>query len=100
MPSRMIRLTFHNAVTSEISDVFSALESASVEMVCETPKTAHHVKNPGRIAGQPPSRRVPRTSGRRTHMDHAERDRGGSSPAARTTAKKPSAPAASDLSKR
>src|SRR5207245_1523382 len=65
MPSRMIRLTFHNAVTSEISEAFSALESASVEMVCDTPKTAHHVKNPGRIAGQPRTRQVPSANGRR-----------------------------------
>jgi hypothetical protein len=41
-------------VTSEISESFSALDSASVDSVWETPNSAHQPTKPGLIVGNPP----------------------------------------------
>src|SRR5262245_6593985 len=52
-PTRTSRLTFHSAVTIEICESFSALDSAIVEIVWHTAKQAHAHTNPGRIGGTP-----------------------------------------------
>src|SRR3989441_9093912 len=65
IPSRIRRLTFQSAVTSEMSASLSALESASVESVGQTPNARHQVKNPGCRAGQLVRNAVARANGRR-----------------------------------
>src|SRR3989441_13299378 len=65
IPSRIRRLTFQSAVTSEMSASLSALESASVESVWQTPNARHQVKNPGCRAGQLVRNAVARANGRR-----------------------------------
>src|SRR3989454_124996 len=65
IPSRIRRLTFQSAVTSEISASLSALESASVESVWQTPNARHQAKNPGWSAGQLVRNAVARANGRR-----------------------------------
>src|SRR3989454_5333139 len=65
MPSRIRRLTFQSAVTSEISASLSALESASVESVWQTPNARHQAKNPGWSAGQLVRTAVASAHGRR-----------------------------------
>src|ERR671937_1138560 len=65
MPSSTSRLTFQSAVTSEICESLSALDSASVEMVCETPKSTHQSRNPGFRTGHPLARQKSSAKGRR-----------------------------------
>src|SRR2546422_4474625 len=65
MPSSTSRLTFHSAVTSEMSEAFRALESASVDSVWLTPKSRHQPQNPGWIAGKPRTTQVSSANGRR-----------------------------------
>src|SRR3989454_2351306 len=65
MPSRIRRLTFQSAVTSEISASLSALESASVESVWQMPNARHQAKNSGWSAGQLVRNAVARANGRR-----------------------------------
>ncbi len=66
IPSRITRLTFQSAVTSEISASLSAFDSASVESVWQTPKARHQAKNPGWSAGQPVRAHVTSAKGSRT----------------------------------
>src|SRR3989454_11005405 len=65
IPSRIRRLTFQSAVTSEISASLSALESASVESVWQTPNARQQAKNPGWSAGQLVRSVAARANGRR-----------------------------------
>src|SRR3989441_3897674 len=65
IPSRIRRLTFQSAVTSEMSASLSALESASVESVWQTPNARHQAKNPGWSAGQLVRSVAARANGRR-----------------------------------
>ena len=63
--SSTTRLTFHSAVTSEISESLSAFDRASVDSVWQTPNTAHQATKPGLSTGKPPSRQPPSANGSR-----------------------------------
>src|SRR4030095_1555436 len=65
MPSRTSRLTFQRAVTSEICESLSALESARVDSVWQLPKTTHQPKKPGFSVGKPLSAQPSSANGSR-----------------------------------